>query len=120
MRHNATRAVQPVAFLVAMCASLVSADASDLSWYTIDGGGEIWSIGGSFTLGGSIGQADAGTLAADAFTVSGGFWVSSPTPRDIPTVSQWGMIVMTLLMFTAGTLVLGRWRTVTAEVPRAA
>ena len=28
----------------------------------------------------------------------------------IPTVSQWGLIVMTLLLTTAGTIVLGRHR----------
>ena len=28
----------------------------------------------------------------------------------IPTVSQWGLIVMTLLLLTAGTVMFGRWR----------
>jgi len=33
------------------------------------------------------------------------------TPRrDVPTVSEWGLIVMTVLVLTAGTIVLGRRR----------
>ncbi len=31
-------------------------------------------------------------------------------PAAIPTVSEWGLIVMTLLALTAGTIVFGRWR----------
>lgn len=33
---------------------------------------------------------------------------------DIPTVSEWGLVVMTLLVLSAGTLVIFRRRTVTA------
>jgi len=43
-------------------------------WHTIDSGGGTLS-GGSFTISGTIGQADAGTLAKGSnFRVSGGFW----------------------------------------------
>ena len=47
----------------------------DLSWYTIDGGGATFSTGGGYSLGGTIGQADAGTLSGGGYTLSGGFWV---------------------------------------------
>ena len=30
--------------------------------------------------------------------------------QDIPTVSAWGLLVMVLLVLTAGTLVIARWR----------
>jgi len=46
----------------------------DLSWSTIDGGGITYSSGGDFTVGGTIGQPDAGVLSNGAFSVSGGFW----------------------------------------------
>src|SRR5262245_32731291 len=46
----------------------------DLSWRTIDGGGAMFSTGGSFTLGGTIGQPDAGRVSGGAFSLSGGFW----------------------------------------------
>lgn len=46
----------------------------DLSWSTVDGGGQF-SAGGSYWLGGTVGQLDAGgTLAGGAFGLTGGFW----------------------------------------------
>ena len=46
----------------------------DLSWFTIDGGGATFSTGGSYSLSGTIGQADAGTLNGGTYTLAGGFW----------------------------------------------
>lgn len=47
----------------------------DLSWRTIDAGGGMYSTGGGYTLGGTIGQHDAGPLlSGNRFTLSGGFW----------------------------------------------
>jgi len=46
----------------------------DLSWHTIDGGGYTWSTGGSYSLGGTVGQPDAGNLAGGTYTLGGGFW----------------------------------------------
>ncbi len=53
-----------------------SAPQSDYSidWYTIDGGGATFSIGGSYSLGGSIGQPDAGSLSGGSYQLNGGFW----------------------------------------------
>ena len=48
----------------------------DLAWYTIAGGGATFSTGRSFSLGGSLGQPDAGSLSGDSYTLSGGFWDS--------------------------------------------
>src|SRR5438874_7624372 len=44
-----------------------------IDWLTLDGGGGT-SSGGSFTLTGTIGQPDAGTLAGGNYTLDGGFW----------------------------------------------
>lgn len=46
----------------------------DLSWSTIDGGGYTFSEGGGYSLGGTIGQADAGALSGGGYTLAGGFW----------------------------------------------
>lgn len=46
----------------------------NLTWSTIDGGGYTWSESGSYTLGGTIGQPDAGVLSGGAYTLAGGFW----------------------------------------------
>jgi hypothetical protein len=45
-----------------------------IDWYTIDGGGMLNSTGGSYSLSGSIGQPDAGTLGGGGYTLNGGFW----------------------------------------------
>ncbi len=46
----------------------------DLSWHTIDGGGEMFTSGGGFELSGTIGQPDAGAMVGGEFELVGGFW----------------------------------------------
>ena len=46
----------------------------DLSWSSVDGGGATFSTGGDYTLGGTVGQPDAGLLTGGAYTLGGGFW----------------------------------------------
>jgi hypothetical protein len=48
--------------------------AYTLSWWTVDGGGDTWSSGGDYMLGGTAGQPDAGLLVAAPYTLGGGFW----------------------------------------------
>jgi hypothetical protein len=57
-------------------ASTALSTGYSLDWYTIDGGGATpgGSTGGSFSLGGSIGQPDAGVLSGGTYTLAGGFW----------------------------------------------
>ena len=48
----------------------------DLSWWTAEGGGYTWSTGDGYSLGGTVGQADAHTqaLTGGGYTLVGGFW----------------------------------------------
>jgi len=46
----------------------------DLSWWTVDGGGATFSTGGSYSLGGTIGQPAAGVIALENYVLQGGFW----------------------------------------------
>lgn len=46
----------------------------DLTWSTIDSGGQTSATGGGYDLGGTIGQADAGTLSGGDYALDGGFW----------------------------------------------
>ena len=57
------------------------ADEFDVSRFTIDGGGAMFSTGGDFEVSGTIGQPEAGTLTGGDFLVTGGFWFSLP-PDD--------------------------------------
>ncbi len=56
----------------------------ELTWNTIDGGGATFSTGGGFTLGGTIGQPDAGLLTGGSFTLRGGFWGGGPVATGVP------------------------------------
>jgi hypothetical protein len=45
-----------------------------LSWYTVDAGGAIGTVSGSYLLSDTIGQHDAGTLSGGTYVLRGGFW----------------------------------------------
>ena len=63
-----------VLFLSAAVALAQSGGIYDLSWSSVDGGGYTFSAGGAYTLGGTIGQPDAGLLSGGDYTLGGGFW----------------------------------------------
>lgn len=46
----------------------------DLGWNTVDGGGYTFSTGGGYSLGGTLGQPDAGALSDGDYALAGGFW----------------------------------------------
>lgn len=62
-------------FLVMTTGSLMAQSGGeyDLSWSTIDGGGGR-STGGTYTVGGTLGQPDAGELSGGDYVLRGGFW----------------------------------------------
>jgi len=65
-----------------MCMTPFDSAAQDLQiqWFTVDCGGATASTGGVWTVGGTIGQPDAGeAMTGGVFTVNGGFWGSSST-----------------------------------------
>lgn len=51
----------------------VLAQSYSIDWFTIDGGGGV-STGGVFSVSGTIGQPDAGTMSGGDYSVTGGFW----------------------------------------------
>jgi len=60
--------------LVSSLALAQSGGGYDLSRSTVDGGGETFSTGGGYSLGGTAGQPDAGLLEGGVYTLGGGFW----------------------------------------------
>jgi hypothetical protein len=64
------------ASLISIMTGVVPARGYDpITWYTFDGGGVSSVTAGSYTLGGTIGQSDAGTLSGGTFTLRSGFWI---------------------------------------------
>lgn len=56
------------------CAAGTASAQFSVSRFTIDGGGGTRSTGGTFALGGTIGQPDAGRMSGLSFALHGGFW----------------------------------------------
>lgn len=58
----------------------------------------------------SVSFGDATHLGSSQTELSFLRYTTDPTAAGIPTISEWGMIAMTLLMLTSGTVLLGRGR----------
>lgn len=69
-------------FMAALLALSGAAAGYAVPWWTVDSGGGL-AAGGGYTLGGSVGQPDAGWLRGGEYTLSGGFWGSS-APQTPP------------------------------------
>lgn len=55
----------------------------DLRWNTVDGGGHIVSSGGTYVLGGTVGQPDAGVLSGGTYVLGGGFWMGGEVQEPV-------------------------------------
>jgi hypothetical protein len=54
----------------------------DLAWFKVADGGGTFSAGGAYSLGGTAGQVEAGSMSGGAYGLTGGFWAataSTPT-----------------------------------------
>ena len=64
--------------VVGMCLLMVTSVlaaplAYSLGWWTVDAGGGT-SVGGIYSLSGSIGQPEAGSMSGSGYQLVGGFW----------------------------------------------
>ncbi|HKP53636.1 MAG TPA: S-layer homology domain-containing protein [Chloroflexia bacterium] len=62
----------------------------NLSWFSVDGGSITTTSGGNFSMGGTVGQPDAGIANGGQYTWTGGFWgvtgsTATSTPSNTPT-----------------------------------
>lgn len=61
--------------LILLLGSAGTASAQlDLSWNNIGPGGRVEMVGGTLTLGGTIGEFDAGSMTGGSLELHGGFW----------------------------------------------
>jgi len=74
MRRTAILLALAALLLLASVALAQSGNGYDLTWNTVDSGGYIFSTGGDYSLGGTIGQPDAGVLSSGDYALVGGFW----------------------------------------------
>ena len=75
------------AIVVVLLLTAIAATAQDyaINWFTIDGGGGE-SVGGGYSLHGTIGQPDAGAMNGTGFSISGGFWTQIAPATAIPSL----------------------------------
>jgi hypothetical protein len=75
MNRTSTAMMRTLTSLAIAATGTALAGELELDWWTIDGGGAMFTTGGSFELSGTIGQADAGmTMTGGDIEVVGGFW----------------------------------------------
>ena len=81
--HKKAFLVLATLLLLGSVALAQSGGGYDLSWWTADGGGQTFSAGGGYSLGGTIGQPDAGLLSGTGYQLSGGFWSGATILYDV-------------------------------------
>jgi hypothetical protein len=68
-------------------------------WSSVDGGGGTFSTGGNFTMSGTMGQPDAGSMTDGSYTINGGFWgVAAPAATATPTNTPSATATMTPIL----------------------
>jgi hypothetical protein len=70
-----------ILLILSLSGFALAAGSYDLSWWTVDGGGGT-SSGNGYTLNGTLGQPDAGTVASGGgYTLAGGYWHGGAVTR---------------------------------------
>ncbi|UCE59627.1 MAG: IPTL-CTERM sorting domain-containing protein [Phycisphaerales bacterium] len=75
----------------------------DVDWHTVKPSGVV-SSGGIYDVSGTIGQHDACFMSGGPYEVDGGFLAAPGEGEEptIPAVSEWGLVIMALLLLVAG------------------
>lgn len=83
-----------VALLLASTVLAQTGGNFDLSWWTVDGGGEMVS-GGSFSLTGTVGQPEPGpTLSSGSLSLTSGFWPGGGAAPPVCPVPLLGVTIV--------------------------
>lgn len=90
LRRSQIGARRPIAVLFVALLSLATLTATgqdaSIDWWTVDGGGEIRSEGGDWTLSGSLGQWDStegNVQSGGSWALTGGFWAVAAPAGDL-------------------------------------
>ncbi len=62
--------------LLLLAGAAAAQGAYKLEWWTVDGGGSMFSAGPGYSLGATIGQPDAGLMTGPGYRLTAGFWQS--------------------------------------------
>jgi hypothetical protein len=97
--ENHNPAVGGMILLLSLCAWCVHAQTNyGIDWFTIDGGGGT-STNGQYSVTGTIGQPDAGTMSGGNYTLQGGFWaIQAVQTPGAPLLSIFRSITNTVVI----------------------
>ncbi len=82
LRWRSARVLAAVLFIGLLLSTIALASTAQsyaISWWTIDNGGATMSTRGGYSLGGTIGQPDAGAMSGGGFVLEGGYWQGGVT-----------------------------------------
>ena len=102
MVRNAKALVAAATCMITATATAQSRGAFELNWWTMDGGGAMHTVGGSFELSGTVGQPDAGKMTGGTFELVGGFWPAAASPSCPEDVDHDGDIDIQDLAYLLG------------------
>ncbi len=86
MMHMTKTAMRTLLVLSILFIGAAVGQDYNLDWYTVDGGGAMFTAGGDFELSGTTGQWDAGYMTGGDFELIGGFWgVTEHIGPDCPS-----------------------------------
>ncbi len=74
MTRKTHTTARTIVILLSITVGAAFAQDYAIDWHTVNGGGGMWSTGGTYELGGTIGQPDAGAMTGGDFQLTGGFW----------------------------------------------
>jgi hypothetical protein len=77
---------------ISLLLSAVALGDFEITWHKIAGGGETFSTGDAYSLGGTIGQHDAGEMAGGDYELSGGFWAGVTCPNIVGDLNCDGVV----------------------------
>lgn len=71
-------------------AMVLAGESFNIAWWTVEGGGGL-SQGGTFSINGTIGQSDTGTMVGEQYVLQSGFWITANPSNNLlflPVVSN--------------------------------
>jgi hypothetical protein len=95
--------------LLATAACPANAQSYSIDWHTIDGGGGTCT-NGQYSLSGTVGQPDAGTMSGGNYTLRGGFWSVGAAVQTPGAPYLWVRLTPTNTALIWWTLSATSWR----------
>ena len=99
LQSSKTKQLTLLTCAVLVCCASARAQNYSIDWHTIDGGGGT-STGSVYSVSGTIGQSDAGSMSGGGYSLDGGFWAL------VSSIQTPGAPLLTILHTASNTVVV--------------